>query len=280
MIDQLPNFSLNGASAPPEMRAEVVTITPEMAEQWLAKNTRNRTLKKSKIEQYARDMEAGHWRLTGEAIKWSYDGRILDGQNRLHAVIRAGKPIRTWVIWGIDPAAQDVMDSGSARTAADALSMAGLKNAKNITAAARIAMAIEEGHKSFHKKLYSNSEVQEWVMNHIDITEATSVLGQDSRLIPLPSSVRLYCAWRLMQIDRDTAVDFFEQLGSGLGLTAGSPVLALRRRLGGNYGAARRITPTEQITAVFRTWNAFREGRTLARVLGNDKNNNGIPAPV
>jgi hypothetical protein len=220
--------------------------------------------------------------VTGETIKWGADDRLLDGQNRLHAVLQAGQPIQSWVMWGVSPTAQDVMDSGAARTAADALAMAGLKNATTIVAAARIAMAIESGRNpSFYKKLFSNGEVQEWVLDHLDMSDAISVLGRDAKLIPLPSAVRLYCAWRLMQLDRDTAVDFFEQLGSGIGLTVGSPILALRRRLSGEgYGAMRRITAVEQITAVFRAWNAFREGRSLARVLGNDKFGKGIPTPV
>lgn len=261
-------------------RAEVVTITPETAEAWLGKNTRNRTLKTRKIEQYARDIQAGAWRLTGEAIKFGIDGRLLDGQNRLHAVVLAQAPIRSWVVWGIEPEAQDVMDSGVARTAGDALSMNGVKNAKNVAAAARIAMAVERGQSPTVAR-FSHSELQKWVMDHLEITEAHDVLGRDGRMIPLPSAVRLYCAYRLMLVDRDDAVRFFEQLGSGVGVTAGSPVLALRRRLtGGSYGAVRRISVTEQLTSVFRAWNAFREGRDLARVLGRDRLDKGIPVPI
>jgi hypothetical protein len=62
MIEQLPVFTMNNTPAMPGMRAELVTITPEMAEQWLGKNTKNRPLKKTKIEQYARDIAAGRWR--------------------------------------------------------------------------------------------------------------------------------------------------------------------------------------------------------------------------
>jgi len=260
-------------------RAELVLVTPELAESWLGKNTQNRPLKKNKIALYARDMAAGRWQITGETIKFGTDGRLLDGQNRLHAVIQSDTSIQCLVVYGVHPSAQDVMDSGVARSAGDALAMAGMRNAKSVAAAARIAMAID-GKLKIAATNFTNSEVQTWVMDHPEIAEASDALGADARLIPLPASVRIYCLWRLAQIDPDNADEFFTRFATAVGLPQGSPILALRRRLQGDYGTERRITQEEQVISVFRAWNAWREGRPLQRVLGAEMRGSGIPTPI
>ena len=66
--------------------ASLVYVTPDMAKRWLSKNTGNRPVKKAKVAQYARDMTEGRWEITGEAVKFAQSGRLIDGQNRLHAV--------------------------------------------------------------------------------------------------------------------------------------------------------------------------------------------------
>lgn len=261
-----------------ELRFDLMAITPKLAEEWLTKNVSNRHEKTNKIEQYARDMAAGRWRVTGEAIKFDTLDRLADGQNRLKAVIKSGQTIQSLVVFGVEPEAQDVMDSGVARSAADALTMHGLQNAHRITAAARIALAVE-GETSLNAARFTNSEVQAWVMEHLEITEAHQLLGKDAGLIPLAPSMKIYTAWRFGQIDAEAAATFFEQLSTGVGVTdKKSPVLALRRRLAGeNYGRVRRISSDEVLMAMFRAWNAWRKGDSLERVLTTSRTNKGLP---
>lgn len=278
-ITEIPNPQ-NRLPMLPQPSMTIETITPELATEWLGHNTRNRPKKQAKIEQYTRDMTDGRWRLTGEAIKFGADGRLLDGQNRLHAVIKADTPIQSVVVRGLHPLTQDVMDSGAARQASDALSMSGVRDSKRVAAAARIAMAIAD-KTNLRTARYTNSEVQNWVLDHLDITDAAAVLGRDARLLPLPPSVALYCAWRLAGVDEDAAIDFFCQFATGIGAYVGSPMVALRRRLTGEYGAARRVTTEEQIGSVFRAWNMWRKGKTMDKIaVTNPRYSERIPEPI
>ncbi|MEV1295166.1 hypothetical protein [Pseudonocardia sp. NPDC049635] len=143
----------------PEPRVETRDVDPELAKEWLGQNIRNRPVKWRKVDQYARDIAAGRWQLTGDAIRFDTTGKLIDGQNRLHAVIQADTPIRTFVMWNLDPDAQDAMDSGAARTAGDVLTMTGVPNGQAVAAAARIAMALEVGNKTNGVRL-TNTEVQ------------------------------------------------------------------------------------------------------------------------
>ena len=47
---------------------EIVDVTPELAETWLARNPNNRNLRKAVVDSYARDMQAGRWALNGGTL--------------------------------------------------------------------------------------------------------------------------------------------------------------------------------------------------------------------
>ena len=47
------------------MKAEVMTVTPGMAREFLKRNTCNRTIKKDVVCKYANDMKNGLWKLGG-----------------------------------------------------------------------------------------------------------------------------------------------------------------------------------------------------------------------
>lgn len=123
-------------AAPPETSV-VLNIDADLARAILDKyNLENRGLKPHKIRPLIGDLQAGHWLLTGETIKFS-DRRLLDGQNRLTACAESGVPIRTHVVFGIPDEAFSIIDTGAPRTAGDVLVCAGHKNPNELSHAVR-----------------------------------------------------------------------------------------------------------------------------------------------
>lgn len=99
------------------MDLKVETITPEMAAMYLKKNTQNyRKLSMSKARQYAEDIISGRWQLNGEPLIFGEDGILKDGQHRLAAIVKAGKPVKMAVIRGVESEAY-IYDVGMNRTA-------------------------------------------------------------------------------------------------------------------------------------------------------------------
>ena len=128
---------------PPE-NSRVFVITPMIAETILREyNHGNRPKKPKKIAEFAADMGAQRWALTGESIKFSH--RLRDGQNRLAACMRAGVSFATYVVFGIDDDAFDRMDQGRNRSGADVLAIAGFQNTAALSGAVRWANLIETG---------------------------------------------------------------------------------------------------------------------------------------
>lgn len=104
------------------MKFEVMTITPEMAEQMLEKNIpTNRKKKKRNISRWALIMRNGGWRLVHQGIAFDKDGNLCDGQNRLYAVVLAGVPVR-FVVAYYEEGDDDplyAIDTGTVRTFRD-----------------------------------------------------------------------------------------------------------------------------------------------------------------
>src|SRR5699024_760867 len=104
-----------------EPYAEVVEITPQLAEEWLGRNSANRNLRSPKVATYAGAIERGEWVVTGDGPKFDVNERLINGQHTLNAVIRSGRPVTSFVFWNLPVNAQVVMDTGAKRSAADAL---------------------------------------------------------------------------------------------------------------------------------------------------------------
>lgn len=85
------------------LSVSVQKITPGYARQILDRNTENfRKIDWRKVNQYAREMQAGLWRDNGEGIQIYNDGTLANGQHRLHAIIKSGVTIRMVVVTGVD----------------------------------------------------------------------------------------------------------------------------------------------------------------------------------
>jgi len=116
-----------------QITASIKEITPEMAKEILENNHADqRKIKESRVRKYAEEIAIGAWIINGETIVISENGRLLDGQHRVLAVIRANEPIRTLLVENV-PEQQNGYDTFATintenRSNADALYIAGFKD--------------------------------------------------------------------------------------------------------------------------------------------------------
>jgi len=127
----------------PPQNSRIFTVTPEIAEELLKFNTRNRPKKPKNISRYANDMASRNWPVTGDTIKFSDKKRLCDGQNRLMACVRAGVAFTTHFVFGIDDDAFDRLDQGRNRDGSDILHNAGYSNTNALAGAVRWAHLID-----------------------------------------------------------------------------------------------------------------------------------------
>ena len=82
----------------------VEVITPDDAANYLLNNAMHRKIKQKKVAEYMNEMVDGKWTLNGKSLIFDLNGRLLNGQHRLSAVVHSGVPLTTLVVRGVDPA--------------------------------------------------------------------------------------------------------------------------------------------------------------------------------
>lgn len=147
----------------PPIHSVVAGISPTVAEKILAKyNTRNRNMKPGNLSRLSHAVAGDLFALTGDTIKFSKAGALLDGQHRLQSCVQSKKMLTTHVVFGLDAEVFDVLDQGAKRTTADVLSMDGIVDATWLASAARWALAMERGVTP-HRLVTSSREIRELV---------------------------------------------------------------------------------------------------------------------
>lgn len=274
--------SIHRAAGAHTPTARVVDVNPVKAQQWLGRNQRNRPARQKLISLYARDMAAGRWQLTGEAVKFDRDGNLLDGQHRLHAVVASGATVPMLVVWGVAAGAQEVMDSGAKRTAADAFALTGHTNTHMLAAAARLCMEWEGGklrHKSdttTSRGHYTTSEVLAFVEANPDLHEAVAAASNMAKRVDLMPSVMAAAWWRFSRINPDDCVAFFSALSNNVTDGIGDPRHTLLNRLAMARRNKEPVFSRPQLFMVCRAWNAWRSGERLHLL----KTNTTFPEPI
>lgn len=229
----------------------VVDMTPELAQYILSRNESNRNIRKAAVNEYRESMRKGYWRLTGQGICLSRDGVLLDGQHRLTAVVQEGISIEMPVIIGVESGAQQYQDSGTKRTQADNLKMFdGEKNTARLVAMCKVLRLLDEG-------AYKNMVIDDTREMISEYREQFDWLNeQPYGEAPKLSSFLAPILWIHAHGYDDEATLFFHEMSTLEGLTAKSPVLALKKaidRRGSSKGIGQR---TLEVT--FMTFNALK----------------------
>lgn len=101
----------------------VLTVDPETATSLLEGNHGNRRLNPGSVARYAAAMRKGDWKTSPEPLIFAPNGRLLNGQTRLHAIKATGLPQKFLCVFGVAEEVFSVLDRGRPRTLADAHSV-------------------------------------------------------------------------------------------------------------------------------------------------------------
>lgn len=253
------------------LHAEVVLVTPALAEGWLGKNIQNRPLRRAKIAGFSRDMRSGAWLLTGEPIKFDTNGRLIDGQHRLLALIDSGATVQMLVVTGLDEEVKAVLDTGSARTPGDMLGIvAGTRNASAIAAIARLAVAWDHGFRWFNNYKPTHAQILDYVTNPLNahIHRAAEVGGYGSRYVACKPSILGLSFYLCARRDRPEAEEFFvTQLIESTGLAAGDPAQTLNRKLALDADKIGQTADFNKLAYILTAWNHYRAGTKTTRLI-------------
>lgn len=263
--EQLRSF----INQPPET-SRVMIITPALADMILKQlNNNNRKRRPANIKRFADSMLMNNWTLTGDTIKFSRKGLLLDGQNRLAAGFRSSKPFTTHVVFGIDDDAFSLIDAGAIRTNPDTFTIAGVPHAATAAQAVRwLIIGQDRGRKVENQELldYYNKSIDKDQLEQ-SVRDALAV----GRILP-PGALAAHLYLFSGKSDRLQArfvSDLIKRKSGGRKLI--EKVERLRQQ------QMRRINELQINALIIQAWNAYRSGKNLTAAMLNWDENKEYP---
>lgn len=260
---------------------EIVTVSPKLAEAWLGKNIKNRNLSRANIAKFARDMRAGEWKMNGEAIIFASNGTLLDGQNRLHAVIAAGVSVQMLVIRNISADVMPTLNTGKSRNFANVLQIEGAANSDTLSSVVRRAVLWDLGQRTNTGRMApTHAEQLDYLARHPEIEFSAEIGRKCASRSLLPASIVGLAHWLFSAIDPDKATWFLQRVVDE-DVPRNHPARTLHRRIVTMRLAGGRVNETEALALTIRAWNAYRNGEnpTKFQMPKGGLSNNNFPEP-
>lgn len=261
----------------PPVTSRIIDIDPASAAAILTeRNKGNRPPKPNKVQQFANDIANGAWGLTGDTLKFAPDGRLLDGQNRLAASVRANRPFKTHVVFGIDPGLFGRMDIGKPRNPADVLHIAGYKYASTLASALRWAYLLDTN--PYNRETFRPEFVLELARDHYPDIEESIKYGRDiNRQFAHPAGQAAALIYKFAKSDKAKALEFLQAWlkgqRNGKYQIIDTMQALLHSQKANNNGRIHELT---RAAVIIKAWNIFRAGHkgSLAQLQAS------IQAPV
>jgi hypothetical protein len=251
-------------------------IGPRLAEAYLEKNIGNRKPSMASINKYARDMLAGKWTETGDTIKFDVNDVLIDGQNRLKAVVACGVQQDFFVARGLSTDAKMATDIGIPRSVSHMLDFMGEKNVAAMASTARLCLAHRRGSlgKSGTNATSSVREVIDFVEENPSLRECVSFTNSDNALRSLLTpSVIGFMRYITLRIDRNKSDLFFQHL-SLPPADKTHPCYVLSSSVSRMRAQSRRgenISYVLVLALTIKAWNVFYEDRKVQHFKWADK---------
>ncbi len=101
------------------MKSETVLMTPAFADSLLKNNTINRKIRPTWVEDLTAIINRGEWLTTHQGIAISTKNNVLDGQHRLIAISKSGKPVEVMLFTDCQEETFIAIDRGVLRSVSD-----------------------------------------------------------------------------------------------------------------------------------------------------------------
>lgn len=267
--------------SPTDITAEVMRITPAMAAELLANRLPNRPLNRKQVTAMARDMAAGRFLCNGEPIILTAEMQLIDGQNRLSAIVESGCAGAMLVVVGVAPEAMVSIDQGRSRSLSDALATANTveRRPRDVVSAARWVWRLEHQAMRSQTIPLGNMTIADFVAQHPGLAEALTPGRQLRHLLPQSLGTALY--YTFSHFDQPLAEQYYRDLRQGSGLEEGAPALSARERC-----LRERTTHVSHAQAVARAavlalcWNCLRAQKDCPQgVAWKGERDTAVPFP-
>jgi len=254
-----------------------VDITPKMAEELLELNIQNRPLKERTVALYTKEMTQGNWQFNGGSIVFSKEGRMIDGQHRLTAIVRSGTTQKFNIQTGLEDGAFATIDIGKVRSAGDVLAIEGHKQSTIMAQAVKLIINYDSNNmlrgKSMEKtERVTHQELLAWVEKRDkDVLAEHVSMGSKYHVSCklLGSSTYTAFLYLFARKNLSQAKEFFDKFTTGEDISSkkNSPIYYLRQKLINNQGSkTEKYDSVHKYALLVKAWNNWRDHKEISRL--------------
>lgn len=239
-----------------------VDVNKDLAAKMLElRDASQRNLARDRVIEIRNDIDNGRWENTGDPIRFSPDGTLVDGQHRLSAFVSAKDaslivPDMTVVILK-SKKSLDVVDTGKSRTVNDIRKMTG-----RTSVPARVVGGIAFEASNFDQKITLSKIEKNTLVDTCPFLDNIRALAAAGASTPVVAA-----AIRCMKKDAPEAFKFFSAAVANHHMIDGKfysslQVLATWLKEQTHSGGGHAIR-RETVVRCLHAWNAYREGREM-----------------
>jgi hypothetical protein len=242
---------------------EKILITPAKAKEYLQANIENRNLREKHVSKLVNDIIENRWiEDTAETIKIAKSGRILDGQHRLHAIVKANKSIYCHVATGLDESVFKVIDTGTVRNATDVFKIEKIKHDKQLPSIIQFYNSLETGKK--RKNVHVNEKstnamlLEQYYENEVfwqSVARNSFNWYISFAKIVAPSFIGGFYA-HFYKLNNEKAYLFINQLATGLNVEH-DVISLLRTKLMQDKMSIKKMPQFIKMALVIKAWNIY-----------------------
>jgi hypothetical protein len=239
----------------------------------------NRKIDPGTVFYYANQMAHGDWKATGQPILIDENGRLIDAQHRVLAVLISGAMITSFVVTGIKaiPNLFAYIDNSRSRTVATALQTSGLDGVSaTIAQMIKLGEEIKAGvyDQTGAKSITRMSPAD--VLNIVNVypnaqkaaRSAASDWDEAADYIGKKRVIVAYLGMRIMDLyGEEVADDFFEDLmDTDVQRSHDHPIAALRREIDKDKrSTGKQMKKQHMLAAMIKAFNAWKTSESLGR---------------
>lgn len=246
-----------------------ITLTPDQARKWLNYNQGNRKVQPNHVEMIAHDIGNDNWMLNPQPISFTADPfnpddgdvklRLLNGQHRLHACIKADQPIEVFVASNIPEEAFATYDTHAKRSLR-ARSGGPKMDDRVIQAAAKFQWRQDNNFDlDARKPKPTATDIKDTLERHPGLLEHYPRARRKGFVQVASNGVMTYFMYRIINENKAWAEEFLSGLETGENISKGNPVLTLRNRI---HSDRKKLSRKEILGMLIEFWNGFKNFKT------------------
>ncbi len=239
---------------PGHINCTIEIVDRARAAEFLTHGTGNRRISKGHVAALARDLSQGRWMFNAQPICFGANGRLLNGQHRLEAVLLSGRRIEMAVVRGLADTACTTYDMQPRRGTvlggpAEAFGDRALAHAM-----ANLLWHHERRDTATPNAKATAAEIHQIIAQHPRLLQ---MRGFARRMDPFGrASVLGYAAYVMERQDTVLARHFLQALETGADMRPSHPILALRGTLQLLRGS--KAPAATQLATLLEAWQRFR----------------------